>query len=212
MFRLVVTTLLAFAVAMVPDSQPADATAISTDLYHSQFCADCTPLMDYNTKPDLDRLISIETSTRDFTSCKSHEKIFCGNLEDNLLAEEDLEITKIIDALGGLETLNLEISDEYRNERQETSGCDYLETKLRDPRRVRQECDNVEPGANDPESFGVLTITTVSAISFALLAGVWLLLRSFRNWQLQNIIRRDKTPVNLQIRQSRRRSGRPIRG
>jgi hypothetical protein len=41
-----VTALLAFAFAMIPDLRVADATTISTDLYLTQFCADCVLLID----------------------------------------------------------------------------------------------------------------------------------------------------------------------
>jgi hypothetical protein len=47
------------------------------------------------------------------------------------------------------------------------------------------------------EFFSTLTLTTVSMVAFGLLAGVWLLRRSFRNWQLRNMILRGKARQEL---------------
>jgi hypothetical protein len=211
MFRLAVTTLLAFSFAVTLDSLGTDATVMSADLYLSQFCASCA-LRKYDTsKADLDWLKSIGTTTHDFMACKYH-KIYCENFGDNLSDETETKITKSINAQVASEISDLNILVEYRDEYKESGGCTNFESKFRDPIRVHEECDNVEPSSDYLELFSVLTLTTVSVISFALLTGVWLLRRSFRNWQLRNIIARDKTTANLQIRKSRRRSSRPIRG
>ena len=81
----------------------------------------------------------------------------------------------------------------YQSASQEKSGCTYFERALRDPKRIREECDNIEPDPEHSEVLSVLTLTIVSVISFSLIAGIWLLRRSFRNWQLRNMILRAKT-------------------
>jgi hypothetical protein len=209
MLHSAVHALLAFAFAMVLDLRAADATAISTDLYLSEFCVGCTSLIDNTVKPDLHRPISIETTTHDLTACKHYGEPYCANFSDNLSAEAETDIITSINAQLG----SIENSVEYRDEYQEnSSGCTYFESKLRDPRRVREECGNVEPGSDYLELISALTLTTVSVISFALLAGVWLLRRSFRNWQLRKMLLQDKITPNLQIRKGRRRSGGPLSG
>jgi|SRR6516225_445334 hypothetical protein len=212
MLHSAVRALPAFAVAMVLDLRVSDATAISTDLYLSEFCVGCTSLIDNTIKPDLHRPISIETTTHDLTACKHYGEPYCENFSDNLSAEAEIEIITSVNAQLGSETSDLKISVEHVGQYQENSGCTYFESKLRDPRRVREECGNVESGSDHLELVSMLTLTTVSMISFALLAGVWLLRRSFRNWHLRKMILRDKTTSNLQIRKGRRRSGGPIRG
>jgi hypothetical protein len=215
MLRLAVITLLVFTFAVIRDSREADATAISADsadLYLSQFCADCALLTDDTSKTNLDLLRSITTTTHDFIACRYHEKIYCKNFGDNLSDETETEITKSINAQLTSEISDLKILVEYRDDYKENGGCTYFESKLRDPSRVHEECDNVEPRPNYLELFSIVTVTTVSVISLALLSGVWLLHRSFRNWQLRNIIARDQTTANLQLRKGHRRSSRPIRG
>jgi hypothetical protein len=104
------------------------------------------------------------------------------------------------------------ISVEYQDENQGNSGCTYFESKLRNPTRARAECGNVEPGSDYLEMASVLTLTTVSEVSIALLAGGWLLRRSFRNWQLRRMIMHDKAAARLQIHKGRRRSSGLIKG
>jgi hypothetical protein len=212
MLRLAVITLLVLSFAVILDSRGADATAISADVYLSQFCAGCALLTDDTSKTNLDLLRSIRTTTHDFIACRYHEKIYCKYFGDNLSDETETEITKSINAQLTSEISDLKISVEYRDEYKEGGGCTDSETKFRDPRRVHEECENVDPAPDYFEFVNVFTLTTVSMISFTLLAGVWLLHRSFRNWQLRNIIARDQTTANLQLRKGRRRSSRPIRG
>ena len=88
------------------------------------------------------------------------------------------------------------MSGNYQSASQEKSGCTYFERALRDPKRVRGERDNIEPDSEHLELLSVLALTSVSVISFALLAGIWLLRRWFRNWQLRNMILRGKTASN----------------
>jgi len=151
---------------------------------------------------------------RDFETCKSNGELHCESFDDDLSAKTKAEIIKSTNPqLGsGASNLNLGVSFEYREQYQEINSCSYLESKRRDPNRVREECENVEPGSDDSELVSMLTLTTVSVISFTFLAGFWPLHRSFRNWWLRNRILRDKTSSNLQIRKGRRRSIRPIRG
>jgi len=212
MLRLPVTPFLVLSFAVILDLAGADATAISADVYLSQFCAGCALLIDDTSKPDLDLLRSNETTTQDFTACRYHGKLYCKNFDDNLLDETETEITKSVGAQLASAISDLKISVEYRDEYTEGDGCTDSEAKFRDPRRVHEECENVDSVPDYFEFVNVFTLTTVAIISFTLLAGVWLLHHSFRNWRLRNIIGRDKTTVNLQIRKSRRRSGRPITG
>jgi hypothetical protein len=212
MLRLAVTTLLAFSFAVILDSWGADATAISADLYLSQFCAGCALLTDDTSKTYLDLLRSNETTTHGFTACKYYGELYCKNFGGNLSDEAENEVTKSINAQVASEISSLKILVEYRDEYKEGDGCTDFESKFRDPKRVHEECDNVEPASDYFEFVSMFTLTTVSVISFTLLAGVWLLHRSFRNWQLRNIIARGKTTADLQIRKSRRRSSRPIKG
>lgn len=197
MLHFAVTALLAFAFAMIPDLRVADATTISTDLYLTQFCAGCAPLIDDTIKTNLNWPRSVETTIHDFTACKYHGELYCGNFGDNLSAEAEAEIIKSINPQLGSETSDLPISVEYQDKYHENSGCTYFESKLRNPKRVLDECGDVEPGSDYLEFFSTLTLTTVSVTAFALLAGVWLLRRSFRNWQLRNMILRGKTRQKL---------------
>ena len=212
MLRLAVARLLALSFALILDSREADAAAISADVYLSQFCAGCSLLTNDTGKTDLDLLRSNETTPQDFTACRYHEKLYCKNFDDILLDETETEIAKSVSAQLASEISDLKISVEYRGEYKEGDGCTDSETKFRDPRRVHQECENVDRAPDYFEFVNVFTLTIVSIISFTLFAGVWLLYRSFHNRRLRNIIARDKTTVNLQIRKSRRRSSRPITG
>jgi hypothetical protein len=212
MLRLPLTPLLVLSFAVILDLRRADATAISADVYLSQFCAGCALLTDDTSKPDLDFLRNNETTTQDFTVCRYHGKLYCKNFDDNLTDETETEITKSVSAQLASEISDLKISIEYRDEYTEGDGCTDSETKFRDPRRVHEECENVDPAPDYFEFVNMFTLTIVSMISFTFLAGVWLLHHSFRNRRLRNIIGRDKTTVNLQIRKSRRRSSRPITG
>jgi len=214
MLRLAATALVAFAFAMILDLPLAGTTPISIDLYLTQFCAGCAPFVHDAFKVDIDWPIALVTMPRDFEICKSNGELHCESFDDDLSAKTEAEIIKSTNPqLGsGASNLNLDVSFEYREQYREINSCSYLESKLRDPNRVREECENVEPGSDDSELVSMLTLTTVSVISFTFLAGFWLLHRSFRNWWLRNRILRDKTSSNLQIRKGRRRSIRPIRG
>ena len=212
MLRLPVTPLLVLSFAVILGLRRADATAISVDLYLSQFCAGCALLTNDTGKTDLDFLRSNETTPQDFTACRYHGKLYCKNFDDILLDETETEIANSVSAQLASEISDLKISVEYRGEYKEGDGCTDSETKFRDPRRVHEECENVDRAPDYFEFINMFTLTIVAIISFTLFAGIWLLHRSFRNWRLRNIIARGKTTVNLQIRKSRRRSSRPITG
>jgi hypothetical protein len=211
MLQFAVATLLAISFAVILDLRGTDAAPISADLYLSQFCIGCTAPINDTVTSDLDWLISTETTTHDFTACSYYGEFYCKNFGDNLANETETEIKKSLNAQLASEISDSQILVEYLHEYKESGGCSYLESKLRDPRRVREECDNVEPSSDHFELFSLLTLTTVVMITFALLAGVWSLHRSFRNWQLRNMILRDKTTANLQIGKARRRSSGLIR-
>ena len=93
MIRFAVTTLLVLSFAVILDSRGADATAISADVYLSQFCAGCALLTNDTGKTDLDFLRSNETTPQDFTACRYHGKLYCKNFDDSLLDETETEIT-----------------------------------------------------------------------------------------------------------------------
>jgi len=192
MLRSAAIALVAFAFAMMPGLRLADATTIDGDLYHAQRCAGCTSLTYDTVDGDTDR--AANTDARDLlTSCLDYGQLYCGIFGEALSTEAKAELAASVDGQLRAKISDLEILIGYRNKTEENTGCSYFATKLRDPDRVREECDDVEPVADDTESVGVLTIVTVSMASFALLAGAWLLRRFFRNRQLRNIILRDKT-------------------
>jgi hypothetical protein len=185
-------TLVAFVLAMMPGLRPADATTIDSDLYHAQRCVGCTSLIYNVVDQNTDRATSTEAAD-DLTECLDYGQLYCGIFGAALSTEAKAELLASIDGQLRANISDLEILIGYRNKSEENSGCSYFETKLRDPNRVREECDEIEPVADDLESVGVLTIVTVSMASFAVLAGAWLLRRSLRNRQLRNIILHDKT-------------------
>jgi hypothetical protein len=192
MLRPAAIALVAFAFAMMPGLRPADAATIDSDLYQAQRCVGCTSLIYDIVDPDTDRAANTEASD-DLTSCLDYGQLYCGIFGDAISTEAKAELLTSIDGQLRSKISDLEILIRYRNETEENRGCSYFETKLRDPNRVREECDEIEPVADDLETVGVLTIVTVSMASFAVLASAWLLRRSLRNRQLRNIILRDKT-------------------
>ncbi len=196
--------LLALAFAITLELRVADATTISVDLYVSEFCAGCTPLLDESLKTEINSPIGIDETIQSLSACKYNGEPACGNFGKIFAIETATEIVKLINNHFGSEILDLTISVEYQSEYQGSSGCSYFETKLRDQSRVRAECDNIEPGSNHGELVSVLTLAIVSVVAFALLAGVWLLHRLFRNWRLQSLIPHDKRASDLQIHNGRR--------
>jgi hypothetical protein len=211
MLQFAVATLLAISFAVILDLRGTCAAPISADLY--QFCIGCTASINDTVTSDLDPLTSKETTTHDFTACSYYGEFYCKNFGDSLANETETEIKKSLNAQLASEMSDSQILIEYRPEYKESGGCSYFESKLRDPRRVREECDNVEPSSDHLELFSLLTLTTVVMISVALLAGFWLLHRYFRNWQLRKMIPPDKnkTAANLEIGKARRRSSGLIR-
>ena len=183
--------LSAFAFAMIFSLRDADTTTLSRDLYLAQLCVGCTSLIYDITKP-ADRQMSTDKTTDDLSSCLDYGELYCGTFTDNLSAEAETEIMKFVNSQFKPKISYLEMSVGYQSASQENSGCTYFETKLRDPERVREECNNIEPDPEHSEVLSVLTLTIVSVISFSLIAGIWLLRRSFRNWQLRNMILRGK--------------------
>ena len=193
MLHSVVTAVLAFAFAVSLGSRGANAATMSNDLYLAQFCIGCTSLVYDIIEPEIDRRMDIETPTEHSKSCNDYPELYCENFVANLSDQAEAVITKSVNAQLGSETSNFEISVEYRDENRDDSGCTDSEIKLRYPRRVHEECDNIEPNSDHLELISMLALTTVAVISFAVLADAWLLRRAFRNWQLRNMILRDKT-------------------
>ena len=204
--------LLALAFAITLELRVADATAISVDLYLSEFCAGCAPPLDDTIKTKINGPIGIDKAASDLPVCRYHDELDCGNFGKIFMIETATEIVKLVNDHFGLEILDSTTRMEYQREHQGNSGCSYFESKLRDQSRVRAECDNIEPGSNHGELVSVLTLSTVSVVAFALLAGVWLLHRLFRNWRLRSLIPRDKRASDLQIHNGRRHPASRSRG
>jgi hypothetical protein len=193
---------LVFAITL--ELRVADAAAVSGDLSLPEFCADCAPLLDDSLKTEINSATSIDDKIQSLSRCGYYDEPDCGSFEQIFTTETTTVILKLINDHLGSETLASTIPIEYQGEYQGNSGCSYFETKLRDQSRVRAECDNIEPGSNHEELVSVLTLTIVSVVAFALLAGVWLLHRLFRNWRLQSLIPHDKRASDLQIHNGRR--------
>jgi hypothetical protein len=209
MFRFA-APLLAFAFAMTPGSRAADAGTISVDLDVSQICADCSPLLDDAVKTDFDghpgtEPISIGKPIQDISVCKYYDQLECGNIDDGYTLEVSQNIITHTNIYFDSQILYSETSLENQGNHQANNGCSYFESKVRDPSRVAAECDNVEPGSDHPELLNALTLVTVSVVTFALLAGMWLLHRFIRNWRLRKMTLRDKPNSGLQLRNNSRR-------
>jgi hypothetical protein len=204
--------LLALAFAITVEVQVADDTTISVDLYVSEFCAGCAPPLDESLKTEINSSIGIDETIQSLSACKYSDEPDCGNFGQIFAIGTATEIVKLINNHFGSDISDSTTPIEYRDAYQGSSGCSYFESKLRDQSRVRAECDNIEPGSNHGELVSVLTLTIVSVVAFALLAGVWLLHRLFRNWRLQSLIPRDKRASDLQIPNGRRRSSEPMKG
>jgi hypothetical protein len=203
---------LALAFATTVEVRVADATTISGDLYVSEFCARCASPSDESLKTEINASIGVGEIIQYLSECKYNDELDCGNFEHIFVIETATEIVKLINNHFGSDISDSTTPIEYQDAYQGSSGCSYFESKLRDQSRVRAECDNIEPGSNHGELVSVLTLTIVSVVAFALLAGVWLLHRLFRNWRLQSLIPRDKRASDLQIPNGRRRSSEPMKG
>lgn len=204
MFRFAVAALLVLNVAVILDRRAADAAAVSGDLCLSEFCAGYAPPLDDTIKTKINGPISIDKAASDLPACTYRSELDCGNLDNIFAIGTAAEIIKFINDHFGPEILDSPISVEYQDEHQRNSSCSYFESKLRDQSRVRAECDNIEPESNHGELLSVLTLSTISVFAFALLAGIWLLHRLFRNWRLRSLIQPDKRASNLQIHNGRR--------
>jgi hypothetical protein len=216
MLHLAVATTLAVTVAVILDFRVADATVISSDLDLYQFCTGCAPLLDDTTRTNLDWPLRVEPESlgntiQDLAARKIHSQLHLGNLDHSRTVEIETDMAKFINVPLGRGIPDLAIPVEYQDRHQENDGCSYSESKLRDPRRVQAECDNVEPGSDRLELLSALTLITISLIAFALLAAIWLLQRFVRNWRLRSMTLRDKPTSDLQGRNSGRRTKRAAR-
>jgi hypothetical protein len=144
--------------------------------------------------------------------CKHNDEPNCGNFGQIFTIETATEIVKLINDHFESEILDPTTPIEYQGDHQGNSSCSYFESKLRDQSRVRAECGNIEPASGHRDLVSVVTLTTISVGTFALLAGVWLLHRLFRNWRLRSLIPSDKGASDLQIHNGRRRSSEPTKG
>ena len=196
--------LLALAFAIILELGVADAAAVSGDLLFPEFCAGCAPLLDDSLKTEINSPIVIDDKIRSLSECEYNDGLDCGNTEHISTIETTTEIVELMNDHLGSEILESITPIEYEDQYQGNSGCSYFESKLRDQSRVRAECDNIEAGSNHGELVSVVTLTIVSALAFAILAGVWLLHRLFRNWRLQSLIPHDKRASDLHIHNGRR--------
>jgi hypothetical protein len=200
--------LLALAFAITLELRVADATTISVDLYVSEACAGCAPLSDDTNKREINSPMGIDRAIQSLSGYKYNDEPDYGNLGQIFAIETATEIVKLIYDHRGSEISESTAPIEYQGAYQGNSGCSYFGSKLRDQSRVRAECGNIEPASGHGDLVSVLTLTTVSVVTFALLAGVWLLHRLFRNWRLRSLIPPDKR----EIHNGRRRSNEPMKG
>ena len=196
--------LLALAFAITLELRVADAAAVSGDFSLPEFCASRAPLLDHSLKKEINSPMGIDEIIKSLPACEYHDEPDCGNFEQIFSIETASEIMKIIDDDLGSKVLASMSSVEYHGDHQENSGCSYFESKLRDQSRVRVECDNIEPTSGHGDLVSVVTLTTVSVGAFALLAGVWLVHRLFRNWRLRSLIPPDKRASDVQVHHGRR--------
>jgi len=206
MFQFAGPALLALAFAIALELRVADAAAVSGDLALPELCAGCAPLLDDSRKTEINSPIVIGDKMQSLSSCKYNDEFDCRNFEQIFTIETTTEIVELMNDHLGSELLESAAPIEYLGEYQGNSGCSYFESKLRDQSLVRAECDNIESGSNHGELVSVVTPTIVSVVAFAILAGVWLLHRLFRNWRLQSLFPHDKRASDLQTRNGRRHS------
>ena len=196
--------LLALAFGIILELGVADAAAVSGDLLLPEFCAGCAPLLDDSLKTEINSPIVIDDKIRSLSESKYNDKLDCENTKHIFTIEITIEIAELMNDHLGSGILESTTPIEYQGEYQGNSGCSYFESKLRDQSRVRAECDNIEARSDHGELVSVVTLTIVSAVAFAILAGVWLLHRLFRSWRLQILIPHDKRASDLQIHNGRR--------
>jgi hypothetical protein len=146
-------------------------------------------------KADLDLSISIDETTHDFSTCKYHDQANCENLDENSTIES--QIAQFVGDIYKLKFHIKKILVEHQAEQHGSDKCSYFEGTIRDQRRVSAGCGTVQPISHYGELASVLTLITISVVAFAVPAGLWLVHRSFRYWQLRSLISRYKTAFNL---------------
>src|SRR5262249_42285217 len=127
----------------------AGAAVISVDRALYQFCTDCAPLLDDTTRTNLDWSLreeseSIGNTGQDFAKRKYHSQLDLENLAAGQTVDIAADMARFINAHFGQGIPELATPVEYQGRHQENDSCSYFESKLRDPRRVQAECDNVE--------------------------------------------------------------------
>jgi len=206
-----VIAFLALCLATILDLRAADATAISPlDLSSLQFCAGCErPKNDY-LQMSFDWSISAQTTTVDIDANEGQTTFDFPNLTESPISEEAQLL------IGNFSTAmpiknQLELYSKYLvNDQDDYSGsnrCAYFDSRLHDPKRVQDKCGYIEPGSDYSELISVLTLSIVSALSFALIALAWLLHRAYRSWRLRKMISQGATIPNRYDRKGRRRVG-----
>jgi hypothetical protein len=98
--------LLALAFAITLESRVADAAMISVDLYPSEFCAGCAPLLDDTIKTEINWPICLGNTTQSPSAYKYNSEPDCENFGEIFAAETATEIVKSINDHLGSETLD----------------------------------------------------------------------------------------------------------
>jgi len=187
---------------MIPDVQAALAAAIvPPDPQSLPICAGCAGSKDDDLRKDLDQPVSRGSPTSDIGR---PDPLDSPGGVDELLSVEGSS-TRIAIA----ESLEANSPVRVWESHQRSDLCNYVGSELHDPRRAEDECGAVEPGSDYFELISVLSLTTASALFFALAAAAWLLHRSYRNRLLRNIAsQRPMTRARIQKRRRRARSSR----
>jgi hypothetical protein len=212
MLRLAVVSLLAFELGTNLHLPAADAAVISrADPYVSQFCTGCAPLKDDDLQIYRGHPLNKEITTPETEACEDHSAFDCVNRTDDPTGEETEPAVSYIPEIilsndhHESETFELRIPARDWGDYQRTLGCSYFDSELHDPRRVQDECGNVEPGSDYSELISVLTLTTGLVLCFAVIALAWLGRRSYRNWRLRNMVSQGPTANPRSSLQARRR-------
>ena len=188
--------VLAFACATISDVQAARAVAIVPPDPHSlPICGGCAGSKDDDLRKDLDQPVSLGSAISDIGHADLLDSP--GGVEELLSVEgftTEIAITESMEATSPVRDWG-----SY----QRSDLCNYVGSELHDPRRAEEECGAVEPGSDYFELISVLTLTTTSALFFALAAAVWLLHRSYRNRLLRNIA--SQRPMTRARSRKRRR-------
>jgi hypothetical protein len=212
MLRLAAIALLALALATILDLRAADATAVSPlDPSFLQFCAGCERPKNDHLQIYLDWSVGTHTTMVDTDVYENNNALSFPTLIENLISDEVKPLIGnsptiiLFNEFNDLLKIDLQNPATYREHYFESNDCTYLESKLHDPKRVKDECSNIEPGTDYSELISVFTLSIVSVFSFALIALACLLHRAYRSWRLRKMIPKGAATPNRYVRKGRRR-------